>query len=137
LTLPRATHSSYFEVLTEHGYVGLVLFLLIGIYSWSNCSWLIRHARERPDLAWANLLGRMGQAALVGYWVGGAFASLAYLDEYWGILFMFDAARRIVAREISPPVVPLGMRLRATRFGIDASETAVPVERPNLIKSPS
>jgi probable O-glycosylation ligase (exosortase A-associated) len=137
LRLPIANHSSYFEVLSEHGYVGLVFFLVIGIYSWSNCSWLVRHARERPDLAWASLLGRMGQAALVGYWVGGAFASLAYLDEYWGILFMFDAARRIVAREISPPVAALGMRLRASRFGIDASEPAVPVERPNLIKSPS
>jgi probable O-glycosylation ligase (exosortase A-associated) len=137
LRLPTANHSSYFEVLSEHGYVGLVFFLVIGICSWSNCSWLVRHARERPDLAWANLLGRMGQAALVGYWVGGAFASLAYLDEYWGILFMFDAARRIVAREISPPASTLAMRLHATRLGIDAGETAGPVERPKLIKSPS
>jgi putative inorganic carbon (hco3(-)) transporter len=137
LKLARATHSSYFEVLSEHGYVGLVLFLVIGIYSWSNCSWLVRHARERPDLAWANLLGRMGQAALVGYWVGGAFASLAYLDEYWGILFMFDAARRIAAREISPPASTLAMRLHATRFGIDAGETAGPVKRLNFIKSAS
>ena len=78
----------------------------------------------------------MGQAALVGYWVGGAFASLAYLDEYWGILFMFDAARRIVAREISPPVA-LGTRLRATPFGINAGEAAALAERSNLIKRPS
>jgi putative inorganic carbon (HCO3(-)) transporter len=137
LTLPRATHSSYFEVLSEHGYVGLVLFLLIGIYSWSNCSWLLRHSRGRPDLAWANLLGRMGQAALVGYWVGGAFASLAYLDEYWGILFVFDAARRILAREILPPARTLAGRLHATRLGINSGETTGLVERPSLIKNPS
>ena len=136
LRLPIATHSSYFEVLSEHGYIGVMLFLAIGICSWSNCSWLIRHARERPDLAWASLLGRMGQAALVGYWVAGAFASLAYLDEYWGIVFIFDAARRIVAREISPPAATLAMRVRATRFGIDASAAAVPVGRPTFIKSP-
>ena len=137
LTRARATHSSYFEVLSEHGYVGLVLFLLIGIYAWSNCSWLLRHARERPDLAWANLLGRMGQAALVGYWVGGAFSSLAYLDEYWAILFMFDAARRIVAQEISPPDAVFAMRLRPARFGIHANEIARPVEPPTSIKGPS
>jgi len=137
MTQGRAAHSSYFEVLTEHGYIGLALFLVIGIYSWLNCSWLARLTRERSDLAWANLLGRTGQAALVGYWVAGAFASLAYLDEYWGIVFMFDAARRIVAREISPSASTFAMRLHATRFGIDASATAGPVERPNLIKSPS
>jgi hypothetical protein len=42
---------------------------------------------------------------LVGYATAGAFASQAYLDEYWCIIFIFDAARRLVAREV---VVPAG-----------------------------
>jgi len=99
-----AAHSIYFDVLSEHGWVGLVLFLMIGAYSWLNCSWLIRRSRNRPELAWANVLGKMGQAVLAGFWVGGAFQSLAYFDEYWGLLFIFDAARRVVAREIASPV---------------------------------
>jgi probable O-glycosylation ligase (exosortase A-associated) len=101
LTKPRAVHSIYFDALSEHGWIGLGLFLMIGIYSWINCSWLIRNSRDRPDLEWANLLGRMGQAVLVGYAVAGAFASQAYLDEYWCIIFIFEAARRIVARNVS------------------------------------
>src|SRR5205807_1749499 len=60
--------------------------------------------RGRPDLAWANLLGRMGQSVLIGFWASGTFASLAYFDEYWCILFIFDAARRVVAKEVSVPV---------------------------------
>jgi putative inorganic carbon (HCO3(-)) transporter len=103
LTKPRAAHSIYFDVLSEHGWFGLALFVLIGAYSFSNCAWLVRHSRKRPDLAWANLLGRMGQAVLVGYATAGAFASQAYLDEYWCIIFIFDAARRLVAREIAVP----------------------------------
>jgi putative inorganic carbon (HCO3(-)) transporter len=113
----KATHSSYFEVLSEHGWVGFVLFLMIGAYSWFNCSWLIRHSRDRPNLAWANLLGRMGHAVIVGYSVAGAFQSLAYLDEYWCVLFIFDAARRIVAREIAPPAGAFAMRLRSAHPG--------------------
>jgi probable O-glycosylation ligase (exosortase A-associated) len=101
LTKPRAAHSIFFDVLSEHGWPGLGLFLMIAAYSWLNCSWLIRRSRDRPELAWANLLGRMGQGLLVGYWVAGAFASLAYFDEYWCALFIFDAARRIVAKEIA------------------------------------
>lgn len=103
LTIPRAAHSIYFDVLSEHGWIGLALFLMIALYSWRNCAWLIRRSRDRPDLAWANLLGRMGQAVMVGYLTAGAFASQAYLDEYWGMVFIFEAARRLVAKEIAAP----------------------------------
>jgi len=102
LTKPRAAHSIYFEPLSEHGWVGLSLFLMILGYSWMNCAWLIRHSRNTRDLAWANLLGRMGQAVLAGYATAGAFASQTYLDEYWCIIFIFEAARRLLAKEIGP-----------------------------------
>jgi probable O-glycosylation ligase (exosortase A-associated) len=117
---PRATHSIYFDALSEHGYVGLALFLMIAACSWRNCSWLIRQSRNRPDLAWANLLGRMGQSALVGFWSAGAFASLAYFDEYWCILFIFDAARRVVAREI-PATAGVLVRPAVTALGVPAT----------------
>jgi probable O-glycosylation ligase (exosortase A-associated) len=119
LEIPRAAHSIYFDVLSEHGWPGLALFLMIGACSWLNCSWLIRRSRNRPEFAWANLLGRMGQGLLLGYWVAGAFASLAYFDEYWCALFIFDAARRIVAKEIASPA---------------AAFTAASVRRPSLAR---
>src|SRR6266436_4582861 len=131
MTSGMATHSIYFDVLSEHGWVGLALFLMIGAYSWLNCSWLIRRSRDRPELAWANLLGKMGQAVLVGFWVGGAFQSLAYFDEYWCLLFVFDAARRVVAKEIAGPVgvfVPPTL-LRAPPLGIGAAALARPEEQ--------
>jgi len=46
----------------------------------------------------------MGQSALVGFWAAGSFNSMAYFDEYWCIIFIFDAARRAVAKEITSPV---------------------------------
>lgn len=104
LVIPRAAHSIWFDALSEHGWPGLVLFVTIAGYSLFSCSRLIRISRRRPDLAWANLLGRMGQSSLVGFWVSGSFASLAYFDEYWCIIFVFDAARRIVAKQIATPV---------------------------------
>ena len=107
LTRGRAAHSIYFDILSEHGWVGLTLFVMIAVYAWRSCSWLIRNSRDRPDLGWANLLGRMGQATLAGFYIAGAFQSLAYFDEYWGIIFIFEAARRVVAGEIAARAVGL------------------------------
>jgi len=122
MTVGRDLHSVYFVVLSEHGWIGLVLFLAIAGCSWINCSWLIRQSRGRSDLLWANLLGRMGQATLVGYWAAGTFLSQTYLDEYWCAIFIFDAARRVVSKEIARTAAPyatLPMRLRAAQAGID------------------
>jgi putative inorganic carbon (hco3(-)) transporter len=123
MTAGRDLHSIYFVVLSEHGWIGLTLFLAIAGYSWINCSWLVSRSRGRADLVWANLLGRMGQATLIGYWAGGAFLSQAYLDEYWCVIFIFDAARRVVSREIAKvagPSAPISlMRLHAAQVGID------------------
>jgi hypothetical protein len=44
----------------------------------------------------------MGQAVLVGYATAGAFVSQAYLDEYWCIIFIIEAGRRLLAKEIAP-----------------------------------
>jgi hypothetical protein len=78
----------------------------------------------------------MGQAVLVGYWTSGAFQSLAYFDEYWCIVFIFEAARLVVAREITAPAGGLAVapatRLPMPRMGIGA-----PVrfdERPSYVK---
>jgi len=118
----RAAHSIYFDVLSEHGWVGLALFVMIAANAWLSCRWLIRNSRDRPDLAWANLLGRMGQAVLAGFYTAGAFQSLAYFDEYWCIVFIFEAARLVVAREIAAPAgglaVTPSMRLLIPQPGI-------------------
>jgi hypothetical protein len=65
---------------------------------------------------------------LVGFWVGGAFQSLAYLDEEWCLLGTFEAARGVVAKEIIPaaPFIPATL-LRAPPLGIGATAFRGPV----------
>jgi len=140
LTKPRATHSIYFDALSEHGWVGLFLFLTILGYSWMNCSWLIRRTRGKPDLAWANYLGRMGQAVLAGYATAGAFLSQAYLDEYWCIIFIFDAARRLAAKELATTgasAVGGPRRLRVGQPGFAPARLAKPPNPLGYAKSSS
>jgi putative inorganic carbon (HCO3(-)) transporter len=73
-------HSIYFQVLGEHGWVGLALYLSLWIAVWRRCTLLIKASRTRTEFAWAEMLGSMIQVSTIGYLVGGAFLSLAYWD---------------------------------------------------------
>lgn len=73
----HAAHSIYFQVLGEHGWVGLILFLGIGVATWMTARDLFRMARHSPRHGWAGHLGAMVQVSLIGYGSSGAFLSLA------------------------------------------------------------
>jgi len=106
----HAAHSIYFQVLGEHGYVGLALFLLMYLVVWRNGTWVIRHAGKVPELEWATRLVRMLQVSLVGFMVGGAFLSLAYFDVPYYIMVIMVATRLLVQKTLKeaamqPPAV--------------------------------
>jgi putative inorganic carbon (hco3(-)) transporter len=100
----HAAHSIYFQVLGEHGFIGLALFLAIWALAWRWGNWLRRHARGQES-GWAADLGSLCQVSIVGYAVGGAFLSLAYFDLPSNLLVLLVVARRVIteqARETAP-----------------------------------
>lgn len=92
----HAAHSIYFQVLGEHGFVGLTLYLTMWILTWRWANWLRKNAIGNPETEWAATLGSMCQVSLVGYAVGGAFLSLAYFDLPYNIMVLVVLARRWV-----------------------------------------
>jgi probable O-glycosylation ligase (exosortase A-associated) len=92
----HAAHSIYFQVLGEHGFVGLFLFLLVWFVTWRWAGWLRRNAKNNPDTEWAAVLGSMVQASLAGYLVAGAFLSLAYFDLPYNLMALVVLSRRWV-----------------------------------------
>ncbi len=81
-------HSIYFEILGEHGFVGLILFLSLGIMAWRTGSWVVKNCENKPELKWLSDLAAMLQVCLIGYAVGGAFLGLAYFDLYYHLVAM-------------------------------------------------
>jgi len=79
-------HSIYFQVLGEHGFIGLALFLMLGVFTWRRCGETIRLAKRNPELKWAADLAAMLQVSLIGYAVSGAFLGLAYFDYYYHLI---------------------------------------------------
>jgi putative inorganic carbon (HCO3(-)) transporter len=92
-------HSIYFQALGEHGFPGLIIFLLLGVWIWWAARGLSKQAMGDPELeAWVPLLMRMCQASLLGFAVGGAFLSLMNLDLPYYLL-IFIALTQLVVRE--------------------------------------
>jgi len=80
-------HSIYFEVLGEHGFPGIILYLTLFFLSWSRAGKLALLTRDDSELGtWVPLLMRMAQVSLAGFAVGGAFLSLAHFDLAYYIL---------------------------------------------------
>jgi probable O-glycosylation ligase (exosortase A-associated) len=99
----HAAHSIYFQVLGEHGFIGLALYLLLGLLAWRDASWIIRHAGAFDDLRWAPGLAAMIQTSLAGFAVGGAFLSLAYFDVPYYLVALLVATRALVEQRLQQP----------------------------------
>lgn len=91
-----AAHSIYFNVLGEHGWIGLSLFLSIFIIAWRTASKLIKRVRGSPEMKWVSDLMRMLQVSMIAYAVGGAFLQLSYFDLPWHIVSLVVIVRQIV-----------------------------------------
>ena len=122
----HAAHSIYFQILGEHGYVGLILFLLVGLFTFMTAIRIRREAQRRDDARWLYHLAGMMQVSMIGYAVGGAFLSLAYFDLPYNVLVILVACERwlhdkdLAARSAgafgaSAPNTDLGRRPRRSR----------------------
>ena len=91
--LVQGAHSIYFQMLGNHGFVGLFLYLLLGVLTWTWAGWLRKNGIKRPETQWCADLGAMSQVSLIGFAVGGAFLSLSYFDLPYIVMSMVVLAR--------------------------------------------
>lgn len=84
----RAFHSIYFEVLGEHGYPGLVIFLLLAGSTFLLLRRLAKKARAFPELQWVVGLSDALQSGLAVFMASGAFVGIAFPPMFWYFISM-------------------------------------------------
>ena len=117
----RDVHSIYFEILGEHGWPGLILFLLLLTLTWMKCSAVIRFARKRPEVLWAKDLAAMIQVSMVAYLSAGAFLGLAYFDYIYHLMAIVVVVHHMIvvepSRRVDTNVVKPSVRLPNPHHG--------------------
>ncbi len=93
-------HSIYFEMLGEHGFIGLFLFLAILGLTWLKCGSIIRKSKRNPHLYWARDLAAMIQVSLIAYMSGGAFLGLAYFDYFYHLVALTVVTAHLVGQQV-------------------------------------
>ncbi|MGR5237543.1 putative O-glycosylation ligase, exosortase A system-associated [Vibrio alfacsensis] len=79
-----AAHSIYFQVLGDHGFVGLFLFLLVICLAFLKLSSIEKYFGQ----SWQSKLAKMMKVSLVAYCVAGAALSMAYFELFYALLAM-------------------------------------------------
>lgn len=120
----HAAHSIYFQMLGEHGFVGLALYLLLGVLTWRSASAIIRAARPVADLAWAANLAAMIQASLLGFVVGGTFLSLVYYDVPYYLMAAIVAVRILVEHAVAASTAVVAMPVPAAAAPVPMAREA-------------
>ena len=121
----RSAHNIFMEVLGEHGFVGLAIYILLAVLAFTVTGWLRRLPPDRPDLQWAyNLAGAL-QASMVGFFAAGMFLNKAYLGVYYHLIVIAAAAAVVVRRELAKePAIPGGVLSQDTVLGSKSLKTA-------------
>lgn len=97
---PLTAHSIYFQMLGEHGWIGLALYLSFWIYTWSSCNWVIEKSKFIVEFGWVVNLARMLQVSMIAFAVGGAFLSLCYFDLPYYVAVLVYVLRRFVSERL-------------------------------------
>src|SRR6185437_1285584 len=110
---PRAAHSIYLEVLGDHGFLGLAIYICLLISIWHSAQSARRKARQSKELHWVADLAAMTQVSLVSFMVAGAALSMAYYDMVYLLLGITLVLKRkatqsqVQTTAKSSPVVPV------------------------------
>ncbi len=98
----RAVHNSFFQMLTNNGYPGLMLFLALIGYTILICAKLRKSAKHIPDLYWIVACANIFEISVIAFCVCGFFLSLCYADLIYHIFFMVGAFQRIAHNHLKP-----------------------------------
>jgi O-antigen ligase len=87
-TRAKATHSIYFEVLSETGFMGFGIWVMIVTVFYRSMYRLWKKTKGIKELEWLRYLLKMLVTSMTVFLVGGAFLSIAFIPLFYYVIVL-------------------------------------------------
>ncbi len=100
----HTAHSIYFEVLAEHGYMGLMLYLACLTSILYTLYKIRKQASSIAGFKWVSSFSNAFNVSIIGYMISAAFVSRAFFELFWvifaaAVCFICVAEREMLKRQ--------------------------------------
>lgn len=95
----RDAHSIYFELIGEHGIIGLVIYLGLALTMYLKCDSIQKRALEYKFMRFYHLAIAI-KVLMIGFFVGGLTASSTYHELYFFYIGIVIVASNLIEKEI-------------------------------------
>jgi hypothetical protein len=126
----RSFQSIYFEMLGEHGWFGLGLFLGIIAWTFFGLRRLARRTRDITHLAWCADLADALTAGIVVFMTAGAFVDITFQPELWYFVALFVSLSEYVRRAQQTVAPAIGWRAHALPTAATATAASSGIAAP-------
>ncbi|QYF95083.1 putative O-glycosylation ligase, exosortase A system-associated [Massilia sp. PAMC28688] len=106
-TTARAAHSVYFQVMGDHGFVGLGIYLSFLALAFMGARKITLEARRFAETAWIAHLASMLQLSIFAFCLGGAGLSFAYFEMLYAMFGLIVVLRLRILPAASKDLTPL------------------------------
>jgi len=115
-------HSVYFQVMAEHGYVGLTLYLLLVVSCLLSTRRLRKKAKAHKDKEIANY-AQMFQLSLMAFLISGSFLGRAYFDYYFTLVACISILERVASERWAANLVSAGVAETSAAPSVPPADT--------------
>ena len=96
----HSSHSIYFQMLGEQGFMGLGLFLLLLLSCYASMRELRKKINYYPQLEWVAPYTHMFEVTLLAYMISGATLGRAYFDFFYQIVALVIILKILAAKDL-------------------------------------
>lgn len=97
----RDWHSSYVEMLAEHGFIAFGLWISLILGSVMTLTFLPKKTRKIEGMEWVKNYCFMIRASIICYMVGTAFLGLSYWDLIYHLVFITMLIKKFALEELA------------------------------------
>jgi probable O-glycosylation ligase (exosortase A-associated) len=91
----RSVHNSYFGIVSELGYLGFLIFIIVILCAFVSCNYNKKLIQSDHELSRLKMAANSLRMSLIVFFIGGAFLNFQYQEMLWHFIFLLFVLRQL------------------------------------------